>query len=91
MKHSEASEAILNVSRNNNEISVFVSDNGKGIGDEPINSSGEKPGLGIEGMKERARIINANLKIESSGGIGTTVKITLPVNRELKEAAERND
>ena len=79
LKHSEASEAILNVSKNNNEISVFVSDNGKGISADSISVAGNKPGLGLEGMKERARIINASFRVETANGYGTIVKVVLPI------------
>lgn len=33
--------------------------------------------LGLVSMKERARLINAALEVESTPGLGTTVRVTL--------------
>jgi len=81
IRHSNATEAILNVSRNDSEISVFISDNGIGIDKLALRREKHRLGLGLEGMAERARIINAELRVESSPGNGTTVKITIPYRK----------
>ncbi len=80
IRHSEATEAILNVSRDKKEISVFVSDNGKGMDLSALRGEKHKHGLGLEGMAERARIINAELLIDSTISNGTTVKLVIPLD-----------
>lgn len=81
IKHSDATEAILNVSRDEREISLFISDNGKGIDLSALKSEKHKHGLGLEGMIERARIINAALNVNSAPGKGTNVKIVIPLKK----------
>ncbi len=84
IRHSNATEAILNVSRNDNEISVFISDNGIGMDKSALRSEKHRHGLGLEGMAERARIISAELWIESFPGNGTTLKITVPLGKSAR-------
>jgi signal transduction histidine kinase len=54
----------------------------KGIGfdvkEKTFDSKG-KGSLGLISMRERADLIGANLKIESSPGKGATVKVKMPV------------
>jgi two-component system, NarL family, sensor histidine kinase UhpB len=57
-----------------NELSVCVSDDGRGLDLEepgPI-------GMGIVGMKERALFLGAQLRVETSIGSGTTVRVIVP-------------
>lgn len=90
IRHSGATEAILNVSRNNNEISAMVFDNGKGINKEDLSRGLIKRGLGLEGMNERARIIGGELKIDSSTGEGTTVYLRIPLDSDIKSLPENS-
>ena len=79
IKHSQATEALLNVSRGECEISVLISDNGKGFQFSADKPSAAGHGLGLQGMKERARMINAEISITSSRESGTEVKLSIPV------------
>ena len=61
---------------------VQVQDNGKGMSAEKladIQSRGS--GVGIRGMRERLRQYKGTLNIES-GTSGTTISVTIPVERE---------
>ena len=80
IKHSQATEALLNVSRGDCEISVLMSDNGKGFPSSSDKPSAPGHGLGLQGMKERARMINAGISITSSRGSGTEVKLSVPID-----------
>jgi len=60
-------------------LQLKVWDNGKGFSidlDLPHNS---ESGLGLVGMRERAILIGANLKIISSPGEGCTLELSLPL------------
>jgi signal transduction histidine kinase len=83
IKHSEASEAIIEILRKEKEIIIKISDNGRGFAPDQ-NDSGvsmkTKGGFGLIGMVERVRMLGGTHTIESGAGRGTnvTVKITLP-------------
>jgi two-component system, NarL family, sensor histidine kinase DegS len=70
-KHSRATKADVSLEYSPDKIKLSVSD--KGIG---FNSSTQiKGGLGLTGMRERANLIGAKMKIESAIGKGTTVLV----------------
>ena len=76
-KHAGAHEVIISVSQNKNELMLKISDNGKGIVSEKL----ENPfSMGLLGMRERANIIGAELKIESKKGKGTTIQLNAKIN-----------
>jgi Signal transduction histidine kinase len=53
---------------------MIVSDNGEGFNaKEALRKSGGKGSLGLLSMKERADLIDADLKIESEPGQGTKI------------------
>ncbi len=87
LKHSHATEALLNVSKNHREISVLISDNGKGFDAKSDKRVGVKHGIGLAGMKERAKIINASIEFSSAIGEGTEVMLKIP----LKEGTHESD
>jgi signal transduction histidine kinase len=57
-------------------LSLTISDRGTGF-----NSTQEKPGggLGLVGIKERARLVNGTVELTSAEGQGTTVTVAIPV------------
>jgi signal transduction histidine kinase len=72
-KHADASEAKVNVSCKSGDMSLIISDNGKGFDVAGVHP--ESLGLGI--MRERAKGIGAELKIESKIGVGSEVIVKL--------------
>jgi PAS domain S-box-containing protein len=75
--HSRAASVDLELEYADNELRVFVRDNGCGI-DPQVLQEGRKGHWGLPGMRERAAKIGALLKISSSGGTGTQVQVSLP-------------
>jgi PAS domain S-box-containing protein len=73
-KHAKASQVNIDIRFNHKQLQMGVSDNG--IGFELPKSAARSKGtgsLGLLSMKERADLINADLKIESEPGKGTKV------------------
>ena len=51
---------------------------------------GDKPGLGLIAMRERAELLNGKLQVVSAPNAGTTVTVTVPLTPDENpgEAAE---
>ncbi len=78
-RHSHATQAGVELIYLPHHLQLKVWDNGKGFSidlDLPHNS---ESGLGLVGMRERAILIGANLKIISSPGEGCTLELSLPL------------
>ena len=76
-KHAGATEVIIQVNQNKNELVLKISDNGKGIANEKL----ENPfSMGLLGMRERANIIDAHLSITSAKDMGTTIQLKVKIN-----------
>ena len=76
VKHSGASEATAIVKRGEREMVMVIEDNGCGFKTDQIEMNGTR-GLGLSGLSERARMMNANLTVDSTIGRGTTVRLKM--------------
>ena len=83
LKHSKATEVILNVSKGNEDISILVSDNGAGFDMNKIKADLSKHGFGLKGMAERVKLFDGRLNIVSSEGNGTSYNINVPYKTKL--------
>lgn len=81
VKHSNASEAHVTIKRNNNSIIAEIKDNGKM---QNLNLKSE--GIGITGMRERAKMIKAEISIDIGKSEGTSIKLIYHI-----EKANRNE
>lgn len=81
-RHSESRVATIRISRLHAHVEVEVRDQGKGIPQQKLSemTSSGTAGVGIGGMRERARQLGGTLEVKSEGeGKGTTVLVRLPV------------
>ncbi len=79
-RHAVANTAEIIAEFNENSVIVIVRDNGKGFQlPDTIGDLARDGKLGLAGMQERARLIGANLKVESEPGKGTSITVQLPV------------
>lgn len=80
-KHAGASRVRLALRLDDGRLSAMVSDDGSGF---EVASGGDarEPGhgVGLEGMRERAKLVGAELTIDSRPGAGTTVRVSVPVH-----------
>ena len=83
-RHSGSATANVRVWQENDCLVLQVSDSGTGFAANS-QGSGLPMGLGIAGMKERARELGADLKIASNSTQGTTVRFVLPLKRRNAE------
>ena len=75
IKHSESSEATIVIKITDKEVLITITDNGKGFDPNKSKSSG----LGLVGLNERTKFIGGKLTIKSAIGMGTEIKIILPI------------
>jgi PAS domain S-box-containing protein len=76
-KHSRAGKVDIILGFTKNHVQMAVSDDGVGFNvKEASKRSGIRGSLGLMSMRERANLINANLKIESATRKGTRVTLT---------------
>jgi signal transduction histidine kinase len=84
VKHSGATGAKLLISRSPREVEMLIEDDGRGF-----NLSGDaarRPGFGLTGLAERARILGGTLSVDSAPGKGTVLKLRIPVRDGHHEA-----
>jgi PAS domain S-box-containing protein len=75
LKHANATCATINLTRQGNEITLLISDNGNGC-----NSLEEEKGIGIINIRSRAELYHGKVTIVSKPGEGYALKVVLPLN-----------
>jgi PAS domain S-box-containing protein len=76
VKHSQCSEAHLEVRINSDSLEVYLRDNGKGF-----DNSHETDGHGLLSIKERAAALGGDLNIESQSGKGAIIRLKVPLDQ----------
>ena len=75
VRHAQASNITLSLTTVGDHITLLVRDDGRGI-DAPLPDDT----AGVSGMRERALLIGAQLKIRSHHGAGTEVQLDVPLH-----------
>jgi signal transduction histidine kinase len=73
-KHADATVVRVTAEAVDGTLVMRVIDNGRGF--RPEETSGD--GLGVQGMKERARLMGGELRVVSQPSGGTAVRLTVP-------------
>jgi signal transduction histidine kinase len=73
LRHSGASEVSITLSRTRRRVILEIADNGTGFDPELASA-----GLGLTSMRERAAAVGGALRISSTPGAGTTVRMEVP-------------
>jgi PAS domain S-box-containing protein len=72
VRHAGASRAIVRLERTGEQVTLSISDNGRGF--DPDDESPDQLGLGI--MRERAQAVDAAFAVASEPGRGTEITVT---------------
>jgi PAS domain S-box-containing protein len=75
LKHSEASEVIVNARISGDELEITVRDNGKGFDQTP-----HETGLGLGTIYDYADVVDGTANIHSEVGRGTVIQTRLPLS-----------
>lgn len=76
LKHSGAREIKMSITQFDDRISFYFEDDGKGF-----DTRNPEPGLGLINIRERCRILNGIINIESSKA-GTVIEMEIPINEQ---------
>jgi signal transduction histidine kinase len=75
VKHAQATEVWVSLACRDGAIVLEVRDNGRGF-----DTTGSFPGhLGLQSMRERASQLGGTLEMESGVGVGTSIRVWMPV------------
>lgn len=74
VKHAKATKAVIDLRDLDDMIMMYVYDNGRGIGDSAENSEGH----GIEGMRERVKLLSGEFRIDQVPEGGSCVRVAIP-------------
>lgn len=77
-RHAGASQVEVGLRRTGDAVELAVVDDGRGTG-------AAREGAGMRGMRERALLIGAGLDVTSQPGAGTTVRLTVPLVRNVRK------
>jgi len=75
IKHARASQMDIKLNRSGQEVTLQISDNGKGFIFDPVSFAHRN---GIQNMRERVALLNGSFDIKSRPNAGTTLKVTIP-------------
>jgi len=81
VRHSAAQHVELVLTNENGALILTVTDDGQGFEMDDVTTSDQ---LGIQGMRERAIILNGEFNILSSKNQGSTVRLSIPLYSEDK-------
>jgi signal transduction histidine kinase len=81
IKHSNATEASINIKRTVDGVVLTVRDNGAGFTSANSRSHANQElsenGFGLTGMAERARLLGGDLAVQTAPGRGTIVSVKI--------------
>src|SRR3984893_2232611 len=83
-RHSEASKAWITLTQKDGTMVVSVRDDGKGIGQKVADLRPDSVGVGIGGMKQRAKEFGGELRLTNAQP-GTLVELKVPSSAVLRE------
>lgn len=75
LKHADCTEIQLSITEFDDQLNVYIKDNGKGLADGSVS---ESQGLGFKNIKERTELLNGELILESDNR-GTIVEVNIPI------------
>lgn len=81
IRHAAATEVGIGMQFTPDHLSIEVSDNGKGFEyPGPGAAACRSNGAGLNNMRNRARLMDANIEITSHPSSGTRIRLTIPIN-----------
>ncbi|MEM8897732.1 MAG: ATP-binding protein, partial [Bacteroidota bacterium] len=76
IKHAKATEALIQVNREDELIFITVEDNGEGFDWPP---TGKPSGIGLRNIQSRLDILSGSMSIDSKRKEGTSIHMEIPL------------
>jgi signal transduction histidine kinase len=83
-RHSGATRVAIHLRASGDEIRLTIADNGKGL------RQPRSGGMGLNGMRARARSAGGELKLKSEPGGGLSIEVRAPMGKVAEEHAEEH-
>ncbi len=84
-RHSGASTVVVELTDDPQQMTLTITDNGRGMAEQGARLKGQ--GLGLVGMRERAFMLGGTLVVQSRPDAGTRIEVRLPRKQTAQEAA----
>ena len=81
VRHARATSVLVRLACDGDELALTVRDNGTGI----VDCARPGSGIGLVSMRERATALGGQFRISGAAGAGTTIEVTLPLDRAAPE------
>jgi PAS domain S-box-containing protein len=75
-RHADASKVALTLTFGRSDVNLCVADNGRGL-EQDGNYKPEAGRLGLVGMRERAKLLGAQLDVSAQPGAGTRIEVSI--------------
>jgi signal transduction histidine kinase len=75
LKHGQAREILVQITRTDNQLALLVEDDGAGF--DPQNA---KKGMGTDNLARRAQFLKGELSVQSAKGQGASTMVTVPLS-----------
>jgi len=82
-KHAAAQSVEVDLSYQNGDLILTITDDGKGFDPDrlPRKDQPSENKFGLEGMRERAELIQGTMSIQSKPGSGTKIVLWIPLGK----------
>jgi PAS domain S-box-containing protein len=86
LRHAQAQHIWIELSQDGGAMELLVRDDGVGFDvAETLDWAANRGHLGLLGMKERVQILGGHLEVDSKPGLGTRIRLSLPLTEPVSE------
>jgi two-component system sensor histidine kinase UhpB len=89
-RHARAGEVAVRLSKEGAILRACIGDNGRGFDPQRPRADGERLGMGLVDMRERAEFVGGRCAVTSAPGNGTEIVIEIPLRR-MEESRPKTD
>ena len=82
VRHAEASQVDVSLTKHNGQVTLMIQDNGKGISKTQL---ADRNAFGLIGMRERAISLGGTISFTGQSNAGTTVEVNIPLDGETEQ------
>ena len=86
LRHAQAQHIWIELSQSDGAVELLVRDDGVGFDvSKTLDWAANRGHLGLLGMKERVQILGGRLEVDSKPGLGTRIRLSLPLTEPISE------